>query len=102
MSNFEIKLARIERIGPVKADPHIRVTFRIRRGAVKFQVPIDLSAGDYDDTEMVRAGRGILHRTLAELAAQTRAWKLSPLEFRRLSSISRRPAPHRKRGKTAK
>jgi hypothetical protein len=64
MSTFEIKLARIEMIGPVKADPHIRVTFRIWRGAVKFQVPIDLSAGDHDDTEMVRGGRGILQSKL--------------------------------------
>jgi hypothetical protein len=102
MSKFKIKLARIETARGSRADPHIRVTFWIERAGVKFQVPIDLSMRDYDDTEMVQAARGVLHRTLVDLAAQTGAWTLSPQELRRLSSMSRRPSAPTRRAKSAR
>jgi hypothetical protein len=88
MSKFRIKVARIEattRSGPVC------ITFQIERGAVGFQVPIRLNASDYDDTEMVQAARSTLHRTFAELAAQSRDWKLSAKDLRQLSRMSLRP-----------
>ena len=72
MRKFNIKLARIEAMSGSGSDPHVCITFRIERGAVKFEVPICLSMCYYDDTEMVEAARDILHRILVEAAAQTR------------------------------
>src|SRR5438552_14650739 len=71
MSKFKIKVARIETGIGSRADPHVCVTFQIKRAEVSFQVPIRLSVSDYDDTEMVQAARSALHRTFAELAAQS-------------------------------
>jgi len=87
MSRFKIKAARIEAVRGSRA---VSITFQIDRGAVSFQVPIHLDASDYDDTEMVQAARSILHRTFAELAAQSQDWKLSPKDLKLLSSMSRR------------
>ena len=92
MSKFKIKVARIE---AVTGSGTVCITFQIERGAVRFQVPIRLSASDYDDTEMVQAARSMLHRTFAELAAQSRDWKLSAKDLRQLSRMSLRPAEHR-------
>jgi hypothetical protein len=87
MSRFKIKLARIEEARGSRA---VSVTFQIDVGAVGFQVPINLDVSDYDDTEMVQAARDVLHRTFAELAAQSRDWKLSPKDLNLLSSMSLR------------
>jgi hypothetical protein len=89
MSKFKITVARIE----TDHGRQIRVTFQIDRGPTKFQVPIVLSIGDFDDTEVVQAARGALHRTFAELAGQSRSWKLTAQDLRRLSSMSLRPKP---------
>ena len=40
MRKFNIKLARIEAMSGSGSDPHVCITFRIERGAVKFEVPI--------------------------------------------------------------
>ena len=69
----------------------VNFTFQIDRGPVSFQVPIHLSEGDYDDTEMVQAARSTLHRTFVELAAQSLDWALSSDDLRKLSGRSRRP-----------
>jgi hypothetical protein len=88
MSKFKIKVARIEAVADSRA---VCITFQIDRGAVSFQVPIHLSAKDYDDTEMVQAARNALHRNFVELAAQSRDWKLSEKDLRQLSDMSLRP-----------
>ena len=88
MSKFKIKMARIEAVAGSRA---VCITFQIDRGAVSFQVPIHVSANDYDDTEMVEAARNTLHRNFLELAAQSRDWKLSAKELRQLSGMSLRP-----------
>jgi len=93
MSKFKIKVARIEATGRGRQDRQIRVTFQVDRGPTSFQVPIVLSIGDYDDTEMVQAARSALHRTFAELAAQSRSWKLTAEDLKQLSSMSLRPKP---------
>ena len=91
MSRYKIKVARIEAAVGGRAHPHVCVTFQIDRGPVSFQVPIHLSAGDYDDTEMVQVARSTLHRTFVELAAQSRGWELSAEDLRHLSGKSLRP-----------
>jgi hypothetical protein len=88
MSKFKIKVARIEAVAGSRA---VCITFQIDRGAISFQVPIHLSARDYDDTEMVQAARNTLHRNFVELAAQSRDWKLSAKDLRQLSEMSLRP-----------
>jgi hypothetical protein len=62
---------------------------------VRFQVPIRLRVGDYDDTEMVQAARSTLHRAFVELAAQSQDWKLSTKDMQQLSSMSLRPNAHK-------
>jgi uncharacterized protein (DUF2252 family) len=54
-------------------------------------VPIFLSIGDFDDTEMVQAARSALHRVFVELAAQSRSGKLSAKDLQQLSKVSSRP-----------
>jgi hypothetical protein len=90
MSKFKIRVARIEATGRGK---QIRVTFQVDRGPTSFQVPIILSIGEFDDTEIVQAARSALHRTFAELAGQSRSWKLTAQDLKRLSSMSLRPEP---------
>jgi hypothetical protein len=71
MSKFKISVARIELNARGKQDAQVRITFRIDRAPISFQVPILLSIRDFDDTEMVQAARSALHRTFVELAAQS-------------------------------
>jgi hypothetical protein len=91
MSQFKIKLERIEIAEGDREDRQVCVTFQIERGAISFQVPICLNVSSYDDTEMVQAARSTLHRTFVELAAQTSRWNLSAEDLRRLSKMSARP-----------
>ncbi len=91
MSKFKIKMARIETAGGQRADSEVCITFEITRGPVRFQVPIHLKVGDYDDTEMVQAARSALHRIFLELGHQTLHWKLSAQELRLLADMSLRP-----------
>jgi hypothetical protein len=88
MSKFTIKVTRIEAAAGGRA---VSITFQIDRGTLHFQVPIRLSANDYDDTEMVQAARSTLHRVFVELAAQSRDWKLSAGDLQQLSGMSLRP-----------
>ncbi len=88
MSKFRIKVARIEATARSRS---VCITFQIGRGEIDFQVPVRLNATDYDDTEMVQAARGMLHGVFAELAAQSRDWKLSAKELRQLSHMSVHP-----------
>jgi hypothetical protein len=91
MSKFKITVARIEVDARGEQDAQVRITFRIDRAPISFQVPILLSIRDFDDTEMVQAARSALHQTFVELAAQSKKWKLTSEDLRQLSSISLRP-----------
>jgi hypothetical protein len=75
MSEFKIKVARIERTADGRAAPQFCITFQIERGAISFQMPVRLNVSDYDDTKMVQVARDILNRTLSELPAQTLDWR---------------------------
>jgi hypothetical protein len=90
MSKFKITVARIEVDARGKQDA-LRITFRVDRAPISFQVPIVLSIRDFDDTEMVQAARSALHQTFVELAAQSQKWKLTSKDLRQLSSINLRP-----------
>ena len=89
MNKFKIKMARIEAASD-RTDTQVCITFQIHRGTVDFPVSIRLNGSDYDDTEIVKAARNILHRTFVELAAQTRHWSLSATELQALSGMNLR------------
>lgn len=91
MSKFNIKVARIEAVAGAEEGAQVRITFQVDRGPTTFQVPIFMSIGDFDDTEMVQAARSTLHRTFVELAAQSQSWKLSAKDLQQLSNVSSRP-----------
>ena len=86
---FKITVARIEVAAP--DETQVRVTFQIDREPTRFQVPVFLRIEDFDDTEMVKAARNVLHWTFIELAAQTQEWKLKAQELQQLSDMSLRP-----------
>jgi hypothetical protein len=90
MRKAKIKVGRIEAARGHRADSQVCITFQIDCGAVSFQVPIHLSRSDYDDTEMVKAARDILHRTFVELAAQSMDWKLSAKDLQQLAGMNLR------------
>jgi hypothetical protein len=91
VSQFKIKVARIETEASDRTDGQVRITFQIEHGSVSFRIPVCLNVAHYDDTEMVQAARSTLHRTFVELAAQTSSWKLSAEDLRQLSKMSARP-----------
>jgi hypothetical protein len=93
MSEFSIKIARIERTTDHEAAPEVCLTFRIEREDIDFYIPVRLNVIDYDDTEMVQVARGVLNRLFSDLSAQTAGWKLSARLLRSLSNMNARPTP---------
>jgi hypothetical protein len=93
MSEFTIKVARIETSRRGKQAGQVCVTFQVDGAPSSFQVPILLSIKDFDDTEMVQAARSALHRTFSKLALQSQKWKLSAKGLKQLSGMSSRPKP---------
>jgi hypothetical protein len=91
MGKFKITVARIEETAAEGRDSQVSVTFQIDCALTRFQVAILLNMKDFDDTEMVRAARNVLHWIFVDLAAQTQDWKLTPEELQQLSSMSLRP-----------
>jgi hypothetical protein len=92
MSEFMIKLARIEAFEGGAQGKQICAVFHIERGPIGFHLPIYLQGRDFDDTEVVQAARNSLCRMFEALANQSKVWELSPAELERLSKINLRPA----------
>jgi len=90
MNKFKIKVARMETTGRDEQERQVCVTFQLDRRGISFQVPVLLSLKEFDDTEMVQAARNALHRIFVELASQSRKWKLSAKDLKRLSDVSMR------------
>lgn len=91
MSEFKIKLARIEVFEEGEQGKQVRAVFQIERGPIGFHIPIYLQGRDFDDTEVVQAARNSLYRVFAVLANQSKVWELSPTELERLSKMNLRP-----------
>lgn len=91
MSEFKIKLARIEVFEESEQGRQVCAVFQIERGPIGFHIPIYLQGHDFDDTEVVQAARNSLYRILAGLANQSKVWELSPTELERLSKMNLRP-----------
>ncbi len=90
MNKFKIKVARIETTGRGEQERQVCVTFQLDRRPISFKVPVLLSLKDFDDTEMVQAARNALHGIFAELASQSRKWKLTANGLKQLSDLSMR------------
>lgn len=91
MSEFKIKLARIEVFEESEQGKQVCAVFQIERGPIGFHIPIYLQGRDFDDTEVVQAARNSLYRLFADLADQSKVWELSPAELERLSKMNLRP-----------
>jgi hypothetical protein len=89
---YKITVARIEMAARSEVEAHVCVTFQVERAPISFQIPVFLSAHDFDDTEMVQVARNALHRTFMELAAASVDWELPTAELQRLSNLNLRPA----------
>lgn len=85
MSEFKIKLARVEAFDDSAQGKHIE------RGPIGFHVPIYLQGRDFDDTEIVQAAKSSLFRMFEELADLSKVWDLSAGELERLSKMNLRP-----------
>ena len=90
MNKFKIKVARIEASYEHQQERQVCVTFQLDRRQTSFQVPVLLKCDDFDDTEMVQAARNALHRIFAELSTQSKQWRLSANDVKRLSGLSMR------------
>jgi hypothetical protein len=91
MSEFKIKLARIEVFEEGEQGKQVCAVFQIERGPIGFHIPIYLQGRDFDDTEAVQVARNSLYRVFAVLADQSKVWELSPAELERLSKMNLRP-----------
>lgn len=91
MSEFKIKLARVEAFDDGAQGKQVCAVFHIERGPIGFHVPIYLQGRDFDDTEIVQATRNSLFRMFEELAALSKVWELSSAELDRLSKMNLRP-----------
>jgi len=78
---MDIELARFERPAPIpgmhegERKNMALVTFRVSRGLLHNEVPILVNRKDFDDADMVKAARHLLHAFAAELAKATEPWE---------------------------
>jgi hypothetical protein len=89
---FTIRLARIERLGVEEQAENVRITFEFERAPIGFQIPIVLACRDFDDTEVVKVARNVLHSIFEQLAHQCEGWRLSGEELQKLANMNLRPA----------
>jgi len=91
MDDFKISVARIEVAERTGRNMEVCVTFKFERGPIAFQIPLFLEHEDFDDTEMVKAARSILHDIFAHLAMQCETWRLTGTELKDLKNLNLRP-----------
>ncbi|MBG0792843.1 hypothetical protein IYY11_05415 [Methylocystis sp. H62] len=82
---FKIRVSRIETIPATDGD-FAQVTFRIHNGSGSFGFPVLVKKNEYDEADITKVARSILHENLAELTSQTEKWKLTEDELAQLSS----------------
>jgi hypothetical protein len=82
---FKISVSRVETI-PIEEGDFAQVTFRIQSGCSSFGFPILVNKNEYDEADITKVARSILHENLAELTCQTEKWKLTAEELAQLSS----------------
>ena len=80
MSNdIEVTVVRMER---AQYRPNVvesmRVTFRVRKGLIDFELPVWISPDKFDEADIVRVARSALHRLSSDLAELTKPWAIAP------------------------
>lgn len=81
MSEFIIKLARVEAFEGGAQGKQVCAVFHIKRGPIGFHVPIYLQGRDFDGTELVQAANS-LYRMFEECANHSKVWELSAMSWR--------------------
>lgn len=83
---FKIWVSRIETVPAKDAGDFAQVTFRIDTGSSSLDFPVLVKKGEFDDADLTKVARNILHESLVGLANQTEKWKLTEEELQQLSS----------------
>jgi hypothetical protein len=91
MDDFNISVSRIEMVGRAGKNAEVCVTFKFERGPIVFQMSLFLEHADFDDSEMIKAARSILHDIFAQLAVQCETWRLTSAELEELKNSNLRP-----------
>jgi hypothetical protein len=91
MDDFNISVSRIEMVGRAGKNTEVCITFTFERGPIVFEMPLFLKHADFDDTEMIKAARSILHNIFAQLAVQCETWRLTSAELEELKKLNLRP-----------
>jgi hypothetical protein len=91
MDDFKINVSRIEMVGRSGKNTEVCVTFKFERGPIVFQIPLFLEHEDFDDTEMIKAARSILHDIFTHLTMQCETWRLTGAELEDLKNLNLRP-----------
>ena len=63
-----------------------QITFRIENDASQFHMPVLVNKDEFDEADLTKVARSVLHHMLAELSQVTEVWKLSEQELEQLSS----------------
>ena len=76
---FDIHLLSVDRtLGRDLGDMAYNVEFDCDRGDANVQVSISLNADEVTTTEIVPVAMSDVHQAFADLAEQTRPWKIEP------------------------
>jgi hypothetical protein len=82
----KIKVVRIEAHSADDPGSFAKVTFRIDYGVVSFYLPVLVDRDLFDEADLTKVARSLLHQTLIGLSQQTEGWKLTEQELEQLSS----------------
>ncbi len=82
---FKIRVARIESLSNDAPENFAQVTFRIDGETGSFYFPVLVNQNEFDEADLTKVARNILHENLMQLSHQTEKWKLTEDELRQLS-----------------
>ena len=64
----------------------VQVTFRIGSDAGHFYLPVLVNRDEFDEADLTKVARSVLHQMLDALSQQTAGWKLTEQELQQLSN----------------
>jgi hypothetical protein len=82
----KIKVVRIEAYSADDPGSFAKVTFRIDYDVVSFYLPVLVDRDLFDEADLTKVARSLLHQTLIGLSQQTEGWKLTEQELEQLPS----------------
>jgi hypothetical protein len=84
--SFRIRVARIEAASDEAKGQFADITFRIENESGSFYIPVRVSKDEFDDADLTKVARSVLHQTMVSLSQATERWKLTEQELEQLSS----------------